>query len=88
MKKSDILVSTRAESDKFENLCIDDTSATSQPVMEYSNITFGVLVTPGTRLVIVLEGQSTWYSVKKAPSTRVHLTFARSNKLTNKMNFR
>ena len=25
---------------------------------------------------------------KKAPSTRVHLAFARSNKLTNTMNFR
>ena len=45
-----------------------------------------VLATPGTRLVLVLEGQCT--RSKKAPSTRVHLTFARSNKLTNKMNFR
>ena len=36
--------------------------------------------------VLVLEGQCT--PSKKAPSTRVHLAFARSNKLKNKMNFR
>ena len=34
----------------------------------YSCTTFGVLVlaTPGTPLVLVLEGQCTWYSVKKS----------------------
>ena len=31
-----------------------------------------ILATPGTRLVLVLKGQCTWYLVKKkAPSTRV-----------------
>ena len=68
--------------------------ALSQPVGSdgvreyYSSTTFGVLVlaTPGTRLVLVLEGQG--IRSKKALSARVHLAFARSSKLTNKMNFR
>ena len=50
-------------------------------VLEYNSSTiFWVLVleTPGTRLVLVLEGQCTWS--KKEPSTRVHLAFAKSNK--------
>ena len=49
--------------------------------MGYFSTTFGVLVlaTPGARLELVLEGQCT--RSKKAPSTRVHLAFARSNKL-------
>ena len=53
-------------------------------VLEYNSSTiFWVLVlgTPSTRLVLVLEGQCTRYSVKKEPSTRVHyLVFAKSNK--------
>ena len=65
-------------------------SSTVLALEYYSSTTFGVLVlaTPGTRLVLVLEDQCTRYSVKKAPSTRVRLDFARSNKLTSKMNFR
>ena len=54
-------------------------------VLKYnSSIIFWVLVlgTPGTRLVLVLEGQCTQYGTrsKKEPSTRVHLVFAKSNK--------
>ena len=50
-------------------------------IHEYNLSTiFWVLGTSGFRLILVLEGQCTRYSVKKGPSTQVHLAFAKSNK--------
>ena len=43
-------------------------SSTVLVLESYSSTTLGelVLAIPGTRLVLVLEGQCTWYSVKKS----------------------
>ena len=47
--------------------------------MEHSSTVLGI---PGTRLVLVLEGQCARYSGKKSAeyTSRLHLAFARSNK--------